>query len=217
MLKRKRATANPPPNTDSLSDFLSTLASTMTMTADKADAADNTPRAGGMGTEIIANNLPSYNEDDDAQRLEDVAELPFGNDAAEEHHSRSSKQTRSLFNFNKRTIILGSGIGAILLFFVAAAAGRKYQSNNNNSMVIESLNIVLPPRRPSLPRLPRWPSLLKQPLHLREYAIQLVFLKPGTKQSVKRIVLQKLLRLVARVAFFRVNPWGRRCPPSPQD
>ena len=121
-----------------------------------ADATDDNAPPGGMGTEIITHTLPSYNEDDDAQRLEDVAELPFGNDAPpedEEHRRRrSSNQTRSFFNFNKRTIILGSGIGAILLFFVAAAAGRKYQSNNN-SMVIESLNGA-----PSAAKSPKAPT-----------------------------------------------------------
>ena len=106
---------------------------------------DNAHNATGMtGQEIIAARsltLPSDNEDDDARGLEDAAELPFGNDAAEQQEHRPSNQTRSLFN-KRNKIILGSCIGAILLMFVAGlfSSTALTDRNNNNSMVVESYN-----------------------------------------------------------------------------
>ena len=84
--------------------------------------SDNTPG------EIITHNLPSYTETNDAQGLEDAAELPFGNDndavpEAEDEERRSSNQTSpwSLFKFIRcNQIILGSGIGVVLLLFVTS-------------------------------------------------------------------------------------------------
>eukprot|EP00986_Skeletonema_menzelii_P017635 scaffold20847_cov165-Skeletonema_menzelii.AAC.1 len=78
--------------------------------------ADNTPPKTEMEMEIIVHTLPSYPQYD-TKGGEDLAELPFGNEADEEHSS--SKQTKSFFNFNKRnTIILAAtAFGTILLLF----------------------------------------------------------------------------------------------------
>ena len=107
--------------------------------------ADNDP-APGMTGQVITHNLPSYNEKNDVQGVEDAAELPFGNDApeAEDEERRTSNQTSSwsLFNFNFircNKIILGSGIGVVLLLFVTWISSAALTSSNN-SMVVESFN-----------------------------------------------------------------------------
>lgn len=108
--------------------------------------ADNDP-APGMTGQVITHNLPSYNEKNDVQGVEDAAELPFGNDApeAEDEERRTSNQTSSwsLFNFNFircNKIILGSGIGVVLLLFVTWISSAALTSSNNSNMVVESFN-----------------------------------------------------------------------------
>ena len=102
--------------------------------------ADNAPG------EIITHNLPSYNEKNDVQGVEDAAELPFGNDAPEDEERRSSNQTWawSLFNFNFNRcnkIILGSIVGTTLFFCIVAGLSSSALTNNsNNNMVVESFN-----------------------------------------------------------------------------
>ena len=102
--------------------------------------SDNTPG------EIITHNLPSYTETNDAQGLEDAAELPFGNDndavpEAEEQEHCTSNQTGGLFNFIRcNKIILGSGIGVVLLLFVTWISSAALTSSNNSNMVVESFN-----------------------------------------------------------------------------
>ena len=73
------------------------------------------------GMEIVAHTLPSY----DAEGLDDVAALPFGNDAAEEH--RSSNQTKSFFN--KRNTIILAVLGTILLVCVTGFSSAAMTSN----------------------------------------------------------------------------------------
>ena len=96
------------------------------MTADNF----NTPEM--TGQEIIA----KLDDDAQAQGLEDPAELPFGNDNAEDEEHRSSNQTSGLFN--RRTILVG-----VTILFVCAAVGLSsaaLTSSNNNNMVVESFN-----------------------------------------------------------------------------
>ena len=105
--------------------------------------ANNAPEMTGL--EIIAQNLPSYNENEnnDAQGLQlqetrDAAEseIPFGRDDAEE--DRSSNQTRGLFN--KRGMMILLCIAAIVflclvtglssaVFWLAATAWSLIPSN----------------------------------------------------------------------------------------
>ena len=124
------------------------------------------------GQEIIAARsltLPSDNEDDDARRLEDAAELPFGNDAAEQQEHRPFNQTRSLFN-KRNKIILGGCIGAILLMFVAGLFSSTALTGRNNKTVwlsnpttVPNFNVMsLPPRHPQRPNHPS-PRLARHP------------------------------------------------------
>mmetsp|Transcript_1151 Transcript_1151/g.1915 ORF Transcript_1151/g.1915 Transcript_1151/m.1915 type:complete len:141 (+) Transcript_1151:116-538(+) len=71
--------------------------------------------------EIIGHTLPSY----DTEGLDDVAELPFGNDA-EEH--RSSNQTKSLFNKRNKFIAIAV-LGTILLVCVTGFSTAAMTSN----------------------------------------------------------------------------------------
>ena len=109
-------------------------------TADNNNNNAPTPTPTGQeiilaGTRTLA--LPSYNDDAQAQGLEDVAELSCGNDAGED---RSSNQTGGLFN-KRNKIIVGSGIGGILLVFVSGLSSASLTSNSNNNMVVESFNV----------------------------------------------------------------------------
>ena len=107
--------------------------------------ADNDP-APGMTGQVITHNLPSYNEKNDVQGVEDAAELPFGNDndavpEDEEQEHCTSNQTGGLFNFIRcNKIILGSGIGVVLLLFVTWISSAALTSSNNSNMVVESFN-----------------------------------------------------------------------------
>ena len=115
------------------------------------------------GLEIIAQNLPSYNENEnnDAQGLQlqetrDAAEseIPFGRDDAEE--DRSSNQTRGLFN--KRGMMILLCIAAIVFLCLVTGLSSAVLTSSN-SMVIDSFksfSAALAPKSPkALPKSPK--------------------------------------------------------------
>eukprot|EP00986_Skeletonema_menzelii_P009018 scaffold3972_cov121-Skeletonema_menzelii.AAC.1 len=90
--------------------------------------ADNTPPKTEM--EIIVHTLPSYQYDDtEAEGGEDLAELPFGNEADEEHSS--SKQTRNFFNKRNTIILVATAFGTILLLFFTGFGASSAVATNN--------------------------------------------------------------------------------------
>ena len=106
------------------------------MKTTNADAV-NAPKMEGQ--EIIAHSLPSDNnvDNDTTQGLEDMAGLPFGNDAPEDE-DRSSNQTWGLFN--KRNMMILLCIAVIVFLCVVTGISSAALTNNNNSVVVESFN-----------------------------------------------------------------------------
>ena len=99
--------------------------------------ADNAPKMEGQ--EIIAHSLPSDNNvDNDTQGLEDMAELPFGHDDAEDEDHGASNQTWGLFN--KRNMMILLCIAAIVFLCVVTGLSSAALTDNNNSVVVESFN-----------------------------------------------------------------------------
>ena len=106
------------------------------MKTTNADAV-NAPKMEGQ--EIIAHSLPSDNnvDNDTTQGLEDMAGLPFGNDAPEDE-DRSSNQTWGLFN--KRNMMILLCIAVIVFLCVVTGISSAALTNNNSSVVVESFN-----------------------------------------------------------------------------
>ena len=99
--------------------------------------ADKLPNLEGQ--EIIAHSMPSFNENNDTQGLDDAAELPFGQDDAEdEEHHRFSNQIRELVN--KRNMLILLFIAAIVFFCFVTGISSAALTANNNSVVVESFN-----------------------------------------------------------------------------